>query len=313
MTCYLPNDAWRILDAPEGVRKIWFTKPKSFDSRPIKLPCGQCIGCRLARSREWAVRCSHEAELREDNAFITLTYNDDALPSDRSLNHRHWQLFLKRLRRAIEPHRIKFFMCGEYGSKKMRPHYHACIFGYDFPDKEKHQYNRKTGKWLYTSDMLSNLWGKGFVTTGDVTFESAAYVARYVTKKMTGKLALAKYTKWDPETGEIYQDLQPEYCESSNGIGEWWALKNRETLLRRDEVIVNGYAIKPPRYYDKVFEKVDASVYDFDDARLEEIKAERVRAALERKKDSTNRRLRDREVVQSRRAERLVRPLEEEI
>ena len=151
------------------------------------VPCGQCIGCRLERSRQWAIRCVHEASLHTDNCFITLTYSPDCLPSDGSLNHDDFQKFFKRLRKHIAPKKIRYYMCGEYGedlqqpSKLGRPHFHACLFGLDFDDKQL--YIVRDDVKLYTSATLEKIWGKGFVTIGDVTFESAAYVARYIAKK----------------------------------------------------------------------------------------------------------------------------------
>jgi len=311
MTCYHPLDAFQLCESPpEGVRKIWFSKPLNYDSRPIKLPCGQCKGCRLERSRQWAIRCSHEASQHDDNAFITLTYNDDALPSNGSLDHRHFQLFMKKLRKSIYPKRLKFYMCGEYGDLNMRPHYHACLFGHDFKDKQL--WKERSGIRTYISDELAEIWGNGFITTGDVTFESAAYVARYVMKKRTGPAAIARYTTYDPETGEILRDLKPEYNKGSNGIAKWWVLKNREIVMRRDEVICRGRPMQPPRYYDRVLEAVDGEIYRFDHDRLEDIKADRVRNAQQHPEDQTPSRLRARELIQEQRAERLVRPLDQE-
>ena len=78
------------------------------------------------------MRCLHEASLYDNNCFITLTFNDEyVMPSlDKSI----FQKFMKRLRRMFPDARIRYFMCGEYGDKLSRPHYHACLFGFDFPD-----------------------------------------------------------------------------------------------------------------------------------------------------------------------------------
>ena len=131
MTCYHPLECWRV----DGQSKLAFVKPREALIREkLEVPCGQCIGCRLERSRQWAVRCIHEAQLHKDNCFITLTYNDEHLPSPPSLSVRDFQLFMKRLRKRFGKG-IRFFHCGEYGEKYGRPHYHACLFGFDFPDR----------------------------------------------------------------------------------------------------------------------------------------------------------------------------------
>jgi hypothetical protein len=96
------------------------------------------------------------------------------LPEDGSLDVSHFQIFMKRLRHRVKPLKIRFFHCGEYGDKTRRPHYHALIFGYKVLFKKQ-----KSGD-LFTSDMLAKCWGKGHCLVGDLTFESAAYVARYV-------------------------------------------------------------------------------------------------------------------------------------
>lgn len=183
-----------------GKNKIHFMKavsgckPESlFGYEVITLPCGQCIQCRLARSRRWAVRLMHELKSHEKSAYITLTYNDENLPSDHSVHVRDFQLFMKVLRRHHPECQIRFFHCGEYGEQSFRPHYHAIIFGYDFPDRVFKRFNFRLKDvngdpiQYYTSAELEKLWGRGNVLIGDVTFESCAYVARYIMKKVTGK------------------------------------------------------------------------------------------------------------------------------
>ncbi len=187
----------------------------------IQLPCGQCSGCRLERSRSWAVRCVHEASLHDENCFITLTFNNHYLDPIGSLDKRTFQLFMKRLRKEIAPGKVRFFHCGEYGSKMKRPHHHACLFGFDFPDKWL--FDTREGVDLYRSPMLERLWPFGFSTIGEVTFESAAYVARYISKKINGELAPAHYARVDHKTGEMFSIL-PEYITMSlrPGIAGAW-------------------------------------------------------------------------------------------
>ena len=252
MPCYSPLQAFysRSVNPKTGKPKIVFDEAMSFglSISGIKVPCGQCIGCRLERSRQWAIRCVHEASLHEANSFITLTYSPEFLPSDMSLHLSHFQLFMKRLRKCFG-NGIRFFMCGEYGEKFRRPHYHAIIFGLDFPDKV--QVNVSNGLPIYSSEILSNLWGKGFASIGTVTFDSAAYVARYITKKVTGEMAFDHYL--DKDTGIM---LKPEYTTMSRrpGIASDWFKKFRSDVFPLDEVVLKGRKMRPPKFYDSQFE-----------------------------------------------------------
>ena len=189
--------------------------------RSLELPCGQCIGCRLERSRQWAMRCVHEASMHDDNCFITLTYNPENLPPDCGLIKSDFQKFMKRYRRAFPGKEIRFYHCGEYGDANNRPHYHAVIFGHNFDDW-MYLFDSPSGEPIYTSPTLERIWGHGFVTVGSVTFESAAYVARYVMKKINGPLKekidektdLKHYERVNAFTGEIIE-VMPEYSTMS--------------------------------------------------------------------------------------------------
>lgn len=224
----------------------------------LELPCGQCIGCRLERSRQWAMRCMHEASLHESNAFITLTYDDANLPHAGSLNYRDFQLFMKRLRKVAG--KVTFYCGGEYGEELSRPHFHACIFGYDFPDKV---YFKKAsdGSKLYTSKLLEKLWPSGMSSCGSVTFASAAYIARYCVQKVNGDAAKAHY-ETITDDGEIVMRT-PEFNHMSlkPAIGKRWLDKFQSDVYPRDYVVVNGVKTKPPKYYDTLFEKENAGAF----------------------------------------------------
>jgi hypothetical protein len=254
MPCYKPLHGYRSQTVNEsGKRGIVFNVTQGFKDMPVELPCGQCIGCRLERSRQWAIRCVHEASLYEKNCFITLTFNDENLPSNGSVDVRDFQLFMKRLRKKFGSG-IRFFHCGEYGDEFKRPHYHALIFNFDFPDKVL--WSKQNDSLIYTSEVLNELWEhKGFTTIGDVTFESAAYVARYVTKKVTGEKADEHYTSIHRETGEIVS-RKPEYISMSRrpGIGKGWFEKYHSEVYVHDGVRINNHFIKPPKFYDKAYE-----------------------------------------------------------
>lgn len=256
MACYSPLVGYRL---PDG--SVTFSDRGRGDE--ILLPCGQCVGCRLERSRQWAVRCVHESKMHAENCFITLTYNDENLPRDMSLNHEHFQRFMKRLRKAFAPRKFSFYMCGEYGENFGRPHYHACLFGLDFPDRKSLK-RLDSGFFLYTSDILSKLWPYGFSSVSDFSFETAAYTARYIMKKVTGDAAKEHYRFVSRETGEIY-DRVPEYCRMSlrPAIGaRWFARYGKSDVLTRDAVVINGVEATVPRYYDKLTRRLDRELYE---------------------------------------------------
>lgn len=225
-------------------------------------PCGGCIGCRLEKARQWAVRCVHEASLHENNSFITLTYNDENLPSDMSVSKREFQLFMKKLRKAISPTLVRFYACGEYGSKLSRPHYHACLFGYDFDDKVIHSINTK-GKpkrnisekhsyKIYRSEQLESIWKKGFSTVGDLTMESAGYVARYCVKKITGEMAPGHYNGKAPEFSLMSR---------MPGIGAEWLKKYMYDVYPKDYFTINGIKMGTTIYYDSLMKKLNPDMF----------------------------------------------------
>ncbi len=274
MVCFHPLTAYRGQGG-----KIVFNPKEGFFDLPLDLACGQCQGCRLERSRQWAVRCVHEAQMHKQNSFITLTYSPEHVPDDGSLRLEDWQKFAKRLRHKAGP--FRFFHCGEYGEVNLRPHYHACIFGLDFiADRGLW---KDSGKYpLFRSPLLDETWGLGFATVGALTYESAAYVARYVMKKVNGSLAAEKYGRVDEKTGEVFF-VRPEYVTMSRrpGIGSEWFAKFKSDVYPSDECIVEGKRYRPPRFYDS----------KLDDEELYEYKVKRRRAVANRSKELTPARL----------------------
>lgn len=254
MPCYGPIEAYQLDDG-----RVVFSERGSI-RRSLKLACGQCIGCRLDRSRQWAVRCMHEAQMHESNAFVTLTYDADFLPQNGSLHYGDFQAFMRRLRKKLG--KCRFYMCGEYGDLHSRPHFHACLFGVNFDDKVFLATLPSGGK-IYRSAVLEELWPFGYSSIGDVTFESAAYVARYICKKVTGPMAAAHYERVDDSTGEVYF-LVPEFCHMSlkPGIGFGWFEKYGAEVFPDDYVIVRGAKSKVPKYYKKLLKAADGFMSD---------------------------------------------------
>lgn len=259
MSCFHPLKAWRGPIGKTGRAVPVFEAARSnFPSLPFYLPCGRCIGCRLERARVWAVRCVHESKLYDDNCFITLTYRDEDLPLYGSLNVKHFQDFMKRLRvniaRRGDMRKLRIFYCGEYGEQFGRPHYHAVIFNYDFQDKELSKYS-PSGEKIYTSSFLSECWKAGDCTVGNVTFQSAGYVGRYCVKKIVGDEASDYYSFVD-DYGEVHS-IVPPFSHSSNqngGIGKGWFDRFKSDWYKSDELVMNGASMKIPRCYDKYFE-----------------------------------------------------------
>nr|QJB19186.1 MAG: replication initiator protein [Microvirus sp.] len=343
MPCYHPL---RGRQAYPGAQ-VKILKRTDLSPSNIKLPCANCIGCRLDRSKQWAIRLMHEAQLHEESAFITLTYNTDNLPTSRttweptvpytppserasqqeidkraqtktpahaeSLSKRDAQLFMKRLRYEIEQEtestKVRYYLVGEYGDINKRPHYHAAIFGYGFTVDRKAINKSGSGETIYQSPLLEKAWTHGYSSVGDLTFKSAAYIARYVMKKINGKKADEHYRREDPTTGEVYY-ITPEFALMSrggkNGKGgiakEWYDQYGRD-VYPHDYVVMNGTKHKPPRYYDKLLEACDKEASTL-------IKLEREFTARSQEADNTPSRLRAKEKVAKARAEHNKRPLE---
>lgn len=302
MPCYYPLKGWRSAKPSEsGKYPVVFNIKEAFVDLPVMVPCGQCVGCRLERSRQWAIRCTHEASLYEDNCFITLTYDDRHLPDDMSLRIRDFQLFMKRLRKRFGEG-IRFYHCGEYGDRFGRPHYHACLFNFDFMDKYFWRRSPR-GDFIYRSNILEELWPFGLSEIGAVTFESAAYVARYIMKKVNGDRADDHYSFIHPETGEVTW-RSPEYTTMSRrpGIGRAWLDKFISDVYPGDFVVLRGVKMKPPRFYDSQFEILYPEEH-------EKIKTSRKRNAKRFVDNNTPDRLIVREKVQLAKLKTLSRPV----
>lgn len=233
------------------------------------VPCGRCIGCRLERSRQWAIRCINEASMHQKNSFVTLTYRDEELVYGKerpTLYPRHLELFWKRLREKYG--HARYFACGEYGERTARPHYHACIFGLDFEDKKI--CDSKDDINYYRSDELDNTWTHGHCIIGDVTFDSAAYVARYIMKKKLGK------------TAHEYEDegIVPEFARMSRrpGIGLPFLETYSGDIFNHGYQVVNGHKVLPPRYYQNKFKENEP-----------DIMAERTRVAKDKNANNIHR------------------------
>lgn len=281
MACYHPLSAIILPDqktingkqALKIVPDMYFTDWKLRNGKDfpvdkiMKLPCGQCVGCRIQYSREWANRCMMELQYHDSAYFVTLTYDDFHVPrsyypdpatgeamTSLTLSKRDFQLFMKRLRKRFSDDHIRFFMSGEYGSNTFRPHYHAIIFGLHLDDLELYKKSPQ-GFSYFTSPSLSACWSDldgnpiGYAVVSEVTWETCAYTARYVMKKLNGKEA-EFYTNFN---------ITPEFTLMSRkpGIARQF-YDDHPDIYRKEYINVStekgGIKFKPPRYFDKIFD-----------------------------------------------------------
>ena len=197
------------------------------------------------------MRCVHEIKEHDQNCFITLTFDDEHLDPDQTLVKADFQNFMKRLRKNTSE-KIRYYHCGEYGDQLGRPHHHAILFGYDFPDK-KYFKNSKKHK-LYSSDILDKAWqNQGHTLIGEANFETAAYCARYIMKKVTGQLA-----------AEHYGNKLPEYNTMSRrpGIGRGYYDKYKSEIYPDDFVVMRGQKMNPPKFYDDLLYQDNQEQYE---------------------------------------------------
>lgn len=300
--------------------------PSNYKQFP--LPCGKCTGCRLERSRQTAVRLVHEAQQHEKVSFVTLTYRQDQLLSGatgmRGLfpshaaqvpdDHHDYRPPRTRETRTHEDHAslvksdlrgftlrlysdvrrrsgkgVRYYACGEYGDQTHRPHYHLAIFGEDFSD-DRFPWKRSNGNQLWRSSRLARLWPHGDADIGDLTFESAAYIARYIMKKINGQKAEDHYRRIDKEGNPYW--LTPEFNVMSRrpGIAKAWFDQHMSDVYPHDHVISRGHPAKPPRYYDVLLDRLNPYL-------LAGIKEKREAGAALHAADQTPARLEARETV----------------
>lgn len=288
MSCYHP-----LMGIPKGIdprsgKMQYLIKPfpKDFHGDSgidgiVTIPCGKCIGCRLDYSRQWANRCMLEMQYHEEAWFVTLTYDQAHVPLSwytdpdtgeafqaMTLRKRDFQLFMKRLRKEYEPQKIRFFAAGEYGDKKLRPHYHVILFGLHIDDLQL--YEEHVGDFpYYTSERLQKVWDSGldnwidlkYISKGGITplatrgmviiapvnWQTCAYVARYVIKKQKGPASA------------VYQlhNIEPPFSLMSRkpGIGRQY-YDDHLDLYDYQSINVStpegGRKFRPPKYFDRL-------------------------------------------------------------
>lgn len=253
----------------------------------IDIPCGQCLACRLNHAKEWSDRCLLEANYHKSNYFVTLTYNNDNVPTStyidengeihycQTLRKKDFQLFMKRLRKALKKDNkplIKYLACGEYGSQTKRPHYHAIIFGLQLDDLCFHSRTKK-GCNIFTSEFLNKIWPFGFVSIGEATKDSMGYVARYTTKKI------------NLTDNDIYDklNLEKEFLLSSKrpALGLRYLEDNQDKFIDYGHIYLptvdGSISIGSNKYFNKKLDEINPDYVDIrEKRRLEAIKQEEV-------------------------------------
>lgn len=210
----------------------------------LTVPCGQCMGCLVEKRRAWKVRGACEAQEHPHSSFLTLTFSDDYLPYPPQVCVRDLQLFFKRLRKVL-PDSVSYLACGEYGERDRRPHYHVCLFGYDFADDRYLWSTSKAGHAQYRSPTLEKVWPFGHSTISAFDPTTAEYTAGYITKSSRPKLEWANV-----ETGET-GSLHREFLLASRkpALGLSWLRKYAQEVLDNDFVIINGTRHRVPPYF----------------------------------------------------------------
>lgn len=210
----------------------------------LRLPCGRCTECISKRAIEWSLRARHEISCHKENSFITLTYDQDNLPS---INHIkiEFQKFLKRLRKHLKQ-KIRYMVSHEYGSKTFRPHHHVILFGYN-PPNQKYLKTTKKGEKLFTSSDISKLWSLGFHSIGTANEKTAYYIASYSLK---GK----KHLLPDPNTGELIQISDSMDVSKRPAIGYTYFLENYKQLVQSNSIL--------PRYYFKKLQEINPTLHE---------------------------------------------------
>lgn len=233
--CLFP---WSASLDPEG------GKPKPDKEGELKLPCGKCTECIKLRAFEWGIRARHEISLHEDNCFLTLTYDDDHKHETLAGIKKPFQAFMKRLRKQSKK-KLTYMVSHEFGSKTLRPHHHAIIFGYN-PDNQELERYAPSGNPLYTSDDISKLWSKGFHSIGEANEKTAYYIASYALK---GK----KHTHFD-DMGEEHTLIDTFDCSKRPAIGLNYFKNNMKQLVDSQSIL--------PRYYQKKLEQFDEDLFE---------------------------------------------------
>jgi len=312
MPCFSPVTGWRSRETSPTTRKrnlVYNIRQGYTDIRAVR-PCGNCVGCRVRKARNWAIRLQNEARCHENNLFVTLTYDSEHLPKNGSIDPIHPEKFMRGLRKKFGDG-IRSFGCAEYGDKRQRPHYHLILFNFNFPDLKK--LKKIKGKQYYSSKIADQIWKKGLIAISTVSYDTMNYVAGYVTKKLNGKKALKEYGGTIDAMGKVTYKIQPErsVCVSRMpGLGRAYYEANRRDYFPSDKAVVKGFEVRPPDYYYRMLEQ--SGKKDLDQKKLYlKVRAKRRAEAAEYSKIFSSIRMKQKEDWANSRQKGMKRRLED--
>lgn len=245
----------RIFENSDGSKSTQYTPKTAIDERLA--PCGYCFPCLKEKRRQWLIRLYLESLMHDKSCFITLTYQNAPL----SVNKRHCQLFLKRLRKKLKTD-IRYFLTAEYGSISGRAHYHMILFGYDFKTD-----SYPVAKDLYSNSILDDTWTYGHCSIGTVSPASLSYVASYTQKKLDKKIN----DRFHDPHGEI-REREFYLMSSRPAIGRSYYEKYKDVLDRDPFIVFDGKKMCIPKYFNRISDKqftdqiiFDKNIIDNDD------------------------------------------------
>lgn len=222
---------------PVRAERQEFGRPMINTEGDLLLPCGKCVECKSKRAVDWATRCRHEIAMHDENCFLTLTYDDENLPSHLVVKE-YFQNFMKKLRKLTKK-KLKYIVSHEYGGRTGRPHHHAIVFGYN-PSCQEYLFEAPSGEPLFTSKEISDLWRHGFHSIGTANEKTAYYIAAYSLKS-------SKHDVIDPNTGDIVEVTDSMDASKRTAIGYEYFFKNVQQLVDSGQQL--------PRYYQKLLER----------------------------------------------------------
>lgn len=223
--CMYPKE--RDVKCRDGVTRVLVTR------------CGKCFECQKAYSNEWALRLYHEKKYHNYTFFLTLTYDDYHLPEDGQLKKKDVQDFILRLKELVD---FRYFLCGEYGGKGGRPHYHILIF----TDDIEHFWlvNTKAEKYA-TSLLVSSLWENGFHSIElNVQFATLKYVAKYMQKSR-----MEDFPK-DFQKPFLLMSHKPYIGLREDDLLKWYMQRNGD-----DKFYIDGFPYSIPNFYNQVLQR----------------------------------------------------------
>ena len=137
--------------------------------------CRKCWQCIETKIDDWVGRCVAESVTATAAHVVTLTYGHDMETGDRDniraavLTYSDVQKYLKRLRFDGFP--VRYFITGEYGSKKGCAHWHIILYWQD-----------KVPEHVLRENFKQKHWPHGWSYWDKSTPEAVRYACKYLLK-----------------------------------------------------------------------------------------------------------------------------------